>query len=176
MTTLLIAASVVTTLQFSVVAQQAITVAGIASPAGAGSSVPQLTSSKRGALLSWIERDGDLATLKFSERAGNAWTTPATVAQGRDWFVNWADVPSVIRLDDGSVYAHWLQKSGPGTYAYDVRLSRSIDDGKTWTPSFTPHRDGTQTEHGFASLFQMPGRGSGIDLARWPRDESHWPW
>lgn len=47
-------------------------------------------------------------------------------------------------------------------YAYDVRLARSTDNGQTWMTSFTPHRDRTQTEHGFASLFQMPGAGLGL--------------
>ena len=137
-------------------------IAALPSPAGPASAQPQLTVSARGVLLSWIERAGDVATLKFSERTGQGWTAPRTVASGRDWFVNWADVPSVLRLADGSLYAHWLQKSGAGTYAYDVRLSRSTDDGRTWTPSFTPHDDRTQTEHGFASLFQMPGAGLGL--------------
>jgi hypothetical protein len=68
----------------------------------------------------------------------------------------------VARLADNSIYGHWLQKSGPDTYAYDVRLARSSDDGKTWSTSFTPHNDGTKTEHGFASLFQMPGAGLGL--------------
>jgi hypothetical protein len=132
------------------------------SPAGGGSAQPQLTVSPRGVLLSWIERAGDVATLKFSERTSQGWTAPRTVASGRDWFVNWADVPSVLRLDDGSLYAHWLQKSGAAQYAYDVRLARSNDDGNTWAASFTPHNDRTQTEHGFASLFQMPGAGLGL--------------
>ncbi len=134
----------------------------IASPAGAGSAQPQLTVSSRGVLLSWIERVGDVASLKFAERTKDGWSAPRTASSGRDWFVNWADVPSVIRLADGSLYGHWLQKSGPDTYAYDVRLARSTDDGQTWTPSFTPHSDGTKTEHGFASLFQMPGAGLGL--------------
>ena len=137
-------------------------VRALESPAVAGSAQPQLTVSPRGVLLSWIERSGDVATLKFAERTGAGWTEPRTVATGSDWFVNWADVPSVLRLSDGSLYGHWLQKSGPDTYAYDVRLARSTDDGKTWSPSFTPHTDGTQTEHGFASLFQMPGGGLGL--------------
>ena len=106
-------------------------------------------------LLSWIERTGDLATLKFAERTGSGWTDARTVASGRDWFVNWADVPSVMRLPNGTLVGHWLQKSGPDTYAYDVRLSYSKDDGKTWSPSFIPHHDGTKTEHGFASLFPL---------------------
>jgi hypothetical protein len=134
----------------------------LASPAAAGSAQPQLSVSSRGVLLSWIERDGPSATLKFAEHRGAAWSAPQVVAAGTDWFVNWADVPSVVRLADGTLYGHWLQKSGPGTYAYDVRLSRSSDDGRTWSRAETPHHDGTQTEHGFASLFQMPGAGLGL--------------
>ena len=134
----------------------------LSSPAGADSDQPQLTVSDRGVLLSWIERSGQSATLKFSERTPAGWSAVKVVASGTDWFVNWADVPSVLRLDDGTLAAHWLQKSGPRTYAYDVRLSYSKDDGKTWSPSFTPHHDGTKTEHGFASLVQMPGAGLGL--------------
>jgi hypothetical protein len=134
----------------------------ITTPAAAATSAqPQLSVSTRGVLLSWIERTGDLATLKFAERTSSGWTTARTIASGRDWFVNWADVPSVLRLPSGAIVAHWLQKSGPSTYAYDVRLSHSTDDGKTWSASYVPHHDGTQTEHGFASLFPM-GEGFGL--------------
>lgn len=134
----------------------------IQSPAGPNSAQPQLTTSARGVLLSWIEQDGSKAALRFAERTSTGWSQARTVASGTDWFVNWADVPSVLRLADGTLVGHWLQKSGPDTYAYDVRLSYSRDDGKTWSPSFTPHTDGTKTEHGFASLFQMPGAGLGL--------------
>jgi len=133
----------------------------IATPAAANSAQPQLSVSKRGVLLSWIERGGDLATLKFSERTASGWSAPKTIAAGRDWFVNWADVPSALRLPSGALVAHWLQKSAASTYAYDVRLSYSIDDGKSWSPSFLPHHDGTPTEHGFASLFPI-GEGFGL--------------
>ena len=143
-------------------AQDGLAIQALANPAAPGSAQPQLTVSDRGVLLSWIERAGASAALKFAERTPTGWTGPRTVATGNDWFVNWADVPSVIRLGDGSIYGHWLQKSGPTTYAYDVRLARSTDDGRTFSPSFTPHHDGTQTEHGFASLFQMPGAGLGL--------------
>ena len=146
----------------SVTAQDGLSVQPVANPAAPGSAQPQLTVSDRGVLLSWIERTGPTAALRFAERTSSGWTEPRTVASGNDWFVNWADVPSVIRLADGSIYGHWLQKSGPGTYAYDVRLARSTDDGRSFSSSFTPHHDGTQTEHGFASLFQMPGAGLGL--------------
>lgn len=134
----------------------------LTSPAAAGSAQPQLSVSARGVLLSWVESTGNGATLKFSERTSAGWSAPVTVASGTDWFVNWADVPSVLRLADGTLAAHWLQRSGADTYAYDVRLSYSRDGGKTWAPSFMPHHDGTRTEHGFASLFQMPGSGLGL--------------
>lgn len=131
-------------------------------PAGPNSGQPQLSSSARGLLLSWIERQGEKATLRFSERTNGRWSAPRDVASGTDWFVNWADVPSVVRLGSGELVAHWLQKSGPDTYAYDVRLAHSNDDGQTWSASFTPHSDGTKTEHGFASLVQMPSGGLGL--------------
>ncbi len=144
------------------VALSAQNAAPAASPAGANSGQPQLSVSSRGVLVSWIERSGANASLKFSERTAKGWSAPVTVASGANWFVNWADVPSVIRLSSGALAAHWLQKSGPDTYAYDVRLSHSTDEGKTWSASVLPHSDGTKTEHGFVSLSELPGGGLGL--------------
>jgi hypothetical protein len=39
------------------------------------------------------------------------------LSRDSDWFVNWTDVPSVVRLADVSLAAHWLQKSAASTYA-----------------------------------------------------------
>ena len=143
-------------------AQPEIRVQTLPSPAGPNSSGPQLTVSSQGVLLSWTERVGPTSSLKFAERTSAGWSPVRTAASGTDWFVNWADVPSVMRLADGTLAAHWLQKSGPSTYAYDVRLAYSRDQGKTWSASFLPHHDNTKTEHGFASLFQAPGAGLGL--------------
>lgn len=143
----------------------------VASPAAPKDSAqPQITVQGDRAVLSWVEREGTRATLKFAEWTGAAtpasakWSDAKPVASGDNFFVNWADVPSVRALADGSLAAHWLQKSGPGTYAYDVKLAFSKDAGRTWTPAVSPHTDGTQTEHGFASLFQAPGAGAGLGL------------
>ncbi|MEZ5320287.1 MAG: sialidase family protein [Vicinamibacterales bacterium] len=135
--------------------QGGLDVRSVPSPAAPASGEAQLTVSSRGVLMSWIEREGPRASLKFAERTATGWTPTRTVASGNDRFVNWADVPSVLRLSDGTLAAHWLQKSGPGTYAYDVRLSYSTDDGRTWAASFLPHHDGVRAEHGFASLFEL---------------------
>jgi hypothetical protein len=134
----------------------------LTSPAAPNSAQPQLSVQGDRVLLSWIERAGETATLRFAERTDGGWSEPRSAAAGENFFVNWADVPSVVRLQDGSLAAHWLQKSAASTYAYDVRLSFSKDDGSTWSTAVTPHHDGTHTEHGFASLFQMPGAGLGL--------------
>ena len=131
------------------------------SPAAPNSAQPQLSTLGDRVILSWVERSGDSASLRFSERTDAGWTDARTVAYGTDWFVNWADVPSVIPLQHGSMAAHWLQKSAASTYANNARLSFSRDEGRTWSASVTPHHDGTRTEHGFASLFPMPGQGVG---------------
>ena len=38
----------------------------------------------------------------------------------------------------------------------------SRDEGKTWSQPLTPHHDGTKTQHGFASLFEMPNGALGL--------------
>ena len=148
--------------QASLTANWTIDVQPLTSPAVPNSGQPQLSALGDRVVLSWVERSGDNATLRFSERTDGGWTEARTVASGANWFVNWADVPSVIPLQHESMAAHWLQKSAASTYAYDVRLAFSRDRGHTWSTSVTPHHDGTQTEHGFASLFPMPGQGLGL--------------
>lgn len=129
------------------------------SPAGAGSGQPNLAVSPDGRVyLSWIERlGGGRYSLRFSTKDGDKWSVPQTIAEGSNWFVNWADFPSMIALPDGSLAAHWLVKSGPGTFEYDVTISRSFDGGRTWEKPFVPHRDGVRAEHGFVSAFAAEG-------------------
>ncbi|HEX2489572.1 MAG TPA: sialidase family protein [Blastocatellia bacterium] len=127
----------------------------LTSPAGTGSGQPNLAVSPDGRVyLSWIERLGEgRFSLRFAALEKGGWSTPRVIAEGSNWFVNWADFPSMVALPDGSLAAHWLVKSGPGTYEYDVTISRSFDGGKTWGKPFIPHRDGVKAEHGFVSLF-----------------------
>jgi hypothetical protein len=51
---------------------------------------------------------------------------------------------------------------GPDPEAYKIQLSWSKDDGRTWSTPVHPHHDAIQTQHGFASLFQVPGAGLGL--------------
>ncbi|MDJ0653197.1 MAG: sialidase family protein [Xanthomonadales bacterium] len=125
-------------------------------PAGAGSSLPHLSSAAGGTtLLSWVERSDAGHALRVSTLAEDTWSAPVTVADGQDWFVNWADFPSVVPLTDQSWVAHWLVRSTDAPYAYDVKFSASTDGGRTWSRPASPHHDGTPTEHGFATIFPL---------------------
>jgi len=126
------------------------------------SVAPQLTVTGDHAVVSWIETQGRTSLLKFAERTASGWSQPRSAASGDDWFTNPADVPSVIRLDDATLVAEWLQTTDEHLEAYDVRLAFSKDDGRTWSAPTSPHHDGTKTQHGFASLFQTPGGGLGL--------------
>ena len=139
------------------------TIQRIASPAAAGSSSePQLTVTGDRAILSWVETTGASATLKFAERTGGGWSPPHQAAAGDDWFLSWADVPSVASLQDGTLVAQWLQSTDPHVEAYDVRLAFSYDEGRTWSHATTPHHDGTKTQHGFVSMFPLPANRIGL--------------
>ena len=126
------------------------------------SLAPQLTVTGDRAVVSWIETQGRTSLLKFAERTSSGWSEPRTAASGDDWFTSWADVPSVLRLNDGTLVAQWLQTTDEHLEAYDVRLAFSKDEGRTWSAPTSPHHDGTKTQHGFASLFQTAGGGLGL--------------
>ena len=122
------------------------------------SGEPNLFASVEGLLyLSWVEYINDSTdVLQFSQLEDGAWSAPKEITRGNDWFVNWADFPSLISASKKQMSAHWLQKSASGTYDYDVRISQSNDGGSTWTPSIIPHRDGVNAEHGFVSMLPTP--------------------
>ena len=137
-------------------AEPPLVIRAVDSPAVGDTREPELTTTADGRIiLSWVEKlDQKRYALRTALRDRNGWTEPRTVAEGDNWFINWADFPSVIALTDGSLAAHWLVKSGSATYAYDVNIALSRD-GKTWTTPIVPHLDNTQTEHGFVSLIPL---------------------
>ena len=127
----------------------------IPSPAGPGSATPHLAVGPDDdtVVLSWLEPAGDDAALRYSIFADGQWSPAQTAAQGGNWFVNWADFPSVTPISSDVWAAHWLVKRPGGPYAYDVAIALSADRGRTWKAPITPHADNTPTEHGFVSLY-----------------------
>lgn len=145
-------------------------------PAGPGSLAPNLAliegTPEHSIVLTWLEPVEDAVEGASKRAAGRSrgfrlrmsqfspsdrtWSAPTTIVERDDFFANWADVPSLIGApgdeSGADLYAHWPQKSGPDTYAYDVVMARSADGGEHWKTIGPVHNDGTQTEHGFVSL------------------------
>lgn len=131
----------------------------LSTPAGPGSAEPNLALGPGGRVyLSWLELAPDSGHLfKFSVLQNERFEPARVIAKGArgEWFVNWADFPSLLPLPGNQMVAHWLQRSGTGRYAYGVRVARSEDGGRTWSAPVTPHRDASASEHGFVSLFRV---------------------
>ena len=124
----------------------------IPSPSKPNSAEPFLfTDSDSTVYLSWIEKSEEKSILKLSSLDNNQWTEAITIASGNSWFVNWADYP-MIAANGQNLVAHFLDKSGESTYAYDVKLTTSANKGKTWTDPVILHDDKKQAEHGFVTL------------------------
>lgn len=135
-------------------------------PAGPGSGQPFLASDADGGVwMSWTEPasgGGHRVAAAYFDGAEGQWGTPVAIARGSDFFVNWADFPSIHPFGELLV-AHWLQRGGGGgTYDYGVRLAWSQDEGATWSEPWTPHEDDTPTEHGFVSVFEAAGGANGL--------------
>lgn len=105
--------------------------------------------------MSWLQRLRDGVALQYSQLGDGGWSPQTTIATGTDWFVNWADFPSVVPITDELWAAHWLVHSQSRGYAYDVAIALSQDGGESWRDAIKPHTDGTATEHGFVSLYPM---------------------
>src|SRR5690606_22127028 len=128
-------------------------------PAPAGAAQPDLSLAPDGRLLlSWIrpfEKDRHALQYTTFDRTGHWEWTPKMIAVGASMVVNWADTPHIAATADGTLWAHWLQKTrGEGEgHAYDVIASHSTDNGLTWSPPVRVHDDGKPVEHGFVSFW-----------------------
>lgn len=126
-------------------------------PADSSSMFPALTFSPEGKLLlNWLYEPDTLSHLMMAslERDGQ-WSAPREIASGTDWFINWADFPSLAANTNGQLVTYSLPKSSEDTYAYDVGLFQSTDDGENWTGPIVPHHDQVEAEHGFVSFLNF---------------------
>ena len=125
-------------------------------PVGAGSAEPYLAAADGTVHLSWLEPgDGETHRLRVAPLTADGWGEARTVRQSDRFFVNWADFPTIASTPDGTLWAHWLERGATGGYDYGVRVVRSNDGGVSWSEPWTPHEDGTPTEHGFVSMLPM---------------------
>ena len=128
----------------------------------AGAKSPSLWSDGGDLHLVWIEDEGDIRRLRYAHLRDAWWSEATTITEDPRLLVNWADTPKIAQGGDGALVVSWPRSHGDAApYAYDVQVSRSTDNGRSWTDLGSPHRDGTATEHGFVS---MVPRASGVDM------------
>lgn len=134
------------------------------SPAPANSYLSRITSDESGQVyLSWVTKRDAVASLSFSTLINGKWSAPTTISQGDNWFVNWADFP-VLEVNEDSMVAHWLRRSGQDTYDYDVVASFFDSEARQWGAGQIVNTDGVKAEHGFVS---MSPTGQGDTLLTW---------
>jgi hypothetical protein len=136
----------------------------LATPAGADSGMYSLTTAADGrTYLVWIEPvvAGGHA-LRFSRLDGARWEDPLEIARGRDWFVNWADHPSITAAPNGRLFVHWLVNTGQreGSYGYAIRVATSADHGRTWATSF---EEGLRNVHDYSGFLTLLPTARGVD-------------
>ncbi len=124
----------------------------IESPTEGISMQPYLFSDGKDVLMSWTQKVNDsLTTLNYSTLSNGKWSKSNEIVKGNNWFVNWADFPAIAKNND-NIIIHFLQKSDPATFAYDVRIKQTMDNGEVWMDDQKLHKDSTLTEHGFATI------------------------
>lgn len=101
-----------------------------------------------------MESDDTHTRLLWSSIDGLHWSKPELIRAGDQFFVNWADFPSIAGQGDTPIAAHWLQKVEGSTYAYHVNLSFRSASG-SWSEPITPHADLSASEHGFVSMLPV---------------------
>lgn len=114
------------------------------------SSESFLFSTDKDLFISWTEQVLDSNFLYVTRLEGNSWTNKELITKGTDWFVNWADFPSIsLNEVSGSIFSFHLQKSSEETFSYDVNYH--INSKETWNDMNKIHDDNTFSEHGFVS-------------------------
>ncbi|MFM7327527.1 MAG: hypothetical protein ACKO3B_02210, partial [Bacteroidota bacterium] len=121
------------------------------SPAGEGSSLPNLFSGPDGTVFfSWVEKKDDGYNLLFSQVFDTGWSPPVNIAHSDNWFLNWADHPIISSDSKGKILVQIPEKSGDGKMDYIIRAYSSLDSGKTWQNTYQVNED-RRGEHGFIS-------------------------
>ncbi|MBS4028744.1 MAG: exo-alpha-sialidase [Ignavibacteriales bacterium] len=123
-------------------------------PVSAGSRYPNLLVENNHLAMTWFEANETEKRLLFSEMKNGEWIAPTTIASSKNFFMNWADFPSLYSLGGDTLAVHYLEKGGSGTYDYNVKISFSYNHGKNWSNGIIVHKDSSHGEHGFVSFYR----------------------
>ncbi|WP_020571919.1 hypothetical protein [Neolewinella persica] len=129
-----------------------------------GTHLPRLAKSPYDLLLSYVfSSKSEEDTLMFTKANLLSEAVFLPLANGNDWFINWADFPSVAYTGETvqhgpELFYHFLQYSAEGTYDYDIKF-RLHNGGGDIDNHQKLHQDTVSAEHGFLSSAAIPGGG-----------------
>jgi hypothetical protein len=126
---------------------------------------PGFSPSRVSVLLSWLEPRAAVGyRFRTALRHGSQWAQPVTIDESSDIVMFSADLPGVARSPGGPLLAYWERadhRAHEDMYATAIQLSRSVDNGRTWTTPVALIQDKATGEHSFVSSFLI---GTGIGL------------
>ena len=104
-------------------------------------------------LLSWIESEEQegMYTLRYATRKGGLFSAARTIIAHRKFFRHPAEMPEVITLPDGTLFAHWIENPGEEEDAEFLYTSVS-HDGVKWSAPVLGHKNRAMVQHGLASV------------------------
>ncbi len=126
-------------------------------PIDGAAAHPSLAAVDGGIVLSWTEPVEAGHRLRVLRHDVRGFSSPATIAEGKGWFVNSADFPSVVALRDGTLASFHLQRTADAPYAYAIMRSTAPAVDGPWTTPVVLHDDATDTEHGFVAQWDWGG-------------------
>ncbi len=119
---------------------------------------PSVRVDERGAVaLAWMEDDKDLRSVVFARGTGQGQGIGPTVRVTRaEDSVYWRQEAPALVVEGAEVFVSWARthpQAGPQQpFATELRLSRSIDGGRTFLPSVLVNDDPGVIQHTFDAL------------------------
>ena len=87
-----------------------------------------LLSTDNDLYISWIEESMDTSYLYMSKLNLDIWGKRELITKGVNWFVNWADFPSIsINNKSDLMIAHYLKKSSEELNLKNLSMGMSAD-------------------------------------------------
>ncbi len=122
-------------------------------PVAPGSTSPGLHAGPQERLyLVWLEPTAPEGhVLRLAHHGAGGWSDAMTVVKSDALLVNWADVPTIVTLADGTIFVAWPEEF-EGREGYGVKIARSTDGGASFSQPIALEGEATGPEFGFVSL------------------------
>ncbi len=97
-------------------------------------------------------KEGQQVVVRQSRDEGKTWSSPVAANQeGEAIAADGESRPKIAFTNDGGLLVTWA-KPLPRAYSGEIRLARSDNGGRSFTPPITVHRDRSEITHRFESL------------------------